>query len=184
MKLVKPSIERLPAYEAALKRGWSPDNLRPEFALEQIEEISQDAVSFVSRLDDPGGEAGPLTLPDGSKVKRLPSIKRWIFDDGFCGHIGLRWQPGTEKLPPFCSGHIGYGIVAWRRGEGLATSALKAFLPEAKALGLRFVEITTRPDNPASVCVIEKAGGQLIESSAAHNAIGGHDILKFNVPLG
>ena len=90
----------------------------------------------------------------------------------------------VAALGTFCSGHIGYGIVAWRRGEGLATSALKAFLPEAKALGLRFVEITTRPDNPASVRVIEKAGGQLIESSAAHTAIGGHDILKFNVPLG
>ena len=183
MKLLNPSIEHIPAYVSALQRGWSPDSLRPDVGQEQIKEILKDAELFVSKLDDPNGEAGPLTLPDGSKVRRLPSIRRWIWDSEFCGHISLRWQPGTEALPAFCSGHIGYGVVPWRQGEGLGSAALIAFLPEAKAVGLRYVDVTTRPDNFASVRVIENAGGVLVESCAADKSIGGHDILKYNILL-
>jgi len=28
MQLVPPSLDRLPSYVAALKRGWSPDNIK------------------------------------------------------------------------------------------------------------------------------------------------------------
>lgn len=184
MRLLKPSIAHIPAYLSALQRGWSPDNLRPEAAQEQIESIEKDAASFVSSLDDPAAKAGPVTLPDGSKVARLPSIRRWIWDKEFCGHIGLRWKPRTEELPPTCSGHIGYAVVPWRRGEGLASAALVAILPAAKAVGLGFVEITTSPDNPASVRVIEKAGGALVRTYTADKALGGHETLQFRVSLG
>lgn len=146
MRLLKPSVAHIPAYVSALQRGWSPDNLRPEAAQEQIKRIEKDAASFVSSLDDPTAKAGPVTLPDGSKVARLPSICRWIWDRDFCGHISLRWKPGTQELPPTCAGHIGYAVVPWRRGEGLASAALVAILPAAKAVGLEFVEITTSPD--------------------------------------
>jgi len=183
MRLLKPSITYIPAYVAALQRGWSPDNLRPEAAQEQIKSIEKDAASFVSSLDDPTAKAGPVTLPDGSKASRLPSIRRWIWDGEFCGHIGLRWKPGTEELPPTCSGHIGYAVVPWRRGEGLASAALVAILPAAKAVGLKFVEITTSPDNPASVRVIEKAGGKLVRTYTADKALGGHETLEFKVLL-
>lgn len=183
MKLLKPSIARLPDYVAALRRGWSPDNLRSEAAQEQIESIEKDANSFVSNLDDPTAKAGPLTLPDGSKVPRLPSIRRWIWDDEFSGHISFRWKPGTEELPPTCSGHIGYSVVPWRQGEGLASAALVAILPEAKTAGLRFVEVTTSPDNPASIRVIKKAGGQLMRMCIADKALGGHETLEFKIML-
>lgn len=100
--------------------------------------------------------AEPNTLPDGSQVPPLPIILRWIWDGEFCGHIGLRWKPGTDELPSTCSGHIGYSVVRWRQGEGLASAALIAVLPEAKAAGLTYVQITTSPDNLASVRIIEK----------------------------
>jgi len=183
MKLLKPSIEHIPAYVSALRQGWSPDNLRPEAAQEQIGTIEKDASSFVFNLDDPTAKAGPVTLPDGSKVPRLPSIRRWICDDEFCGHIGFRWKPGTEELPPTCSGHIGYAVVPWRQGEGLASAALVAILPEAKAVGLEYVEITTSPDNPASVRVIEKAGGTLIRTYTADKSLGGHKTMEFKIKL-
>ncbi|WP_227270262.1 GNAT family N-acetyltransferase [Roseobacter weihaiensis] len=183
MKLLKPHVTYIPAYVDALQRGWSPDNLRSEAAQEQLAKISEDAVSFVSDLDDPAASAGPVTLPDGSQVPRLPSIRRWIWEDGFCGHIGLRWKPGTQELPATCSGHIGYAVVPWRQGEGLATAALSAILPEAKAIGLNYVEITTSPENPASVRVIEKAGGVLVKSYMAEEALGGHETLQFQIPL-
>ncbi|MGH1577805.1 GNAT family N-acetyltransferase [Planktotalea sp.] len=183
MILLKPNIDNIPAYVSALQRGWSPDNLRSEAAQEQIASISKDAKSFVLNLDDPTARAGPVTLPDGSKVPRLPSIRRWLWDDGFCGHISLRWKPGTEELPPTCAGHIGYAVVPWRHGEGLASAALVGILPEAKAIGLRYVKITTSPDNPASVRVIEKAGGTLTRTYIADNALGGHETLEFKIAL-
>jgi len=39
MQLVPPSFERLPSYVAALKRGWSPDNIRGVAA--SIDELAQ-----------------------------------------------------------------------------------------------------------------------------------------------
>ena len=48
MQLVKPATEHLPSYIAALKCGWSPDNLRPEAAQEQLEQIASDAESFLA----------------------------------------------------------------------------------------------------------------------------------------
>lgn len=183
MILLKPSIDHIPAYVSALRRGWSPDNLRPEAAQEQIAIISKDAASFVSILDDPSASGGPITLPDGSKVPRLPSIRRWIWHDEFCGHIGLRWQRGTEELPPTCSGHIGYAVVPWRQGEGLASAALVAILPEAKAAGLKYVQVTTSPDNPASIRVIEKAGGTMVRAYTADQALGGHETVEFRISL-
>jgi predicted acetyltransferase len=101
-------------------------------------------------------------LPDGGFVKRLPSFRRWIWDDGFCGSIELRWQHGTNALPSTCLGHIGYAIVPWRRREGLATAALATLLPEARRIGLTAVDLTVDPSNIASVRVIEANGGQLV----------------------
>ncbi|MCJ7872154.1 GNAT family N-acetyltransferase [Phaeobacter sp. J2-8] len=183
MKLLKPDIHNLPAYLSALHRGWLPDNVRPEAAQEQIASIAKDAETFVANLDDPTAKACRITLPDGSKVPRLPSFRRWIWDDEFCGHIGLRWKPGTEALPPTCSGHIGYTIVPWRRGEGLATAALVAFLPEARAVGLKYVEITTNSDNRASARVIEKAGGTLVKTYVGDQSLGARETLLFKIPL-
>ena len=48
------------------------------------------------------------------------------------------------------SGHFGYAVVPWKKRLGYAKSALRLVLPEAKAIGLSNVEITTDPDNSAS----------------------------------
>jgi predicted acetyltransferase len=95
----------------------------------------------------------------------------------------LRWQPGTEDLPPTCSGHIGYAVVPWRRGEGLASAGLIAMLPQASAVGLRHVDLTSDPDNPASIRVIEKAGGVFINRFRSLPALGGHDVLLYRIVL-
>lgn len=183
MELMKPGLDLLQAYVAALGKGWSPDNLRPEAAQEQLARIAQDAEAFVASLDDRAAQGGPVTLPDGSTVPRLPGFSRWIWAGGFCGIIGLRWQPGTEALPPTCSGHIGYGVVPWRWGEGLASAALVALLPEARAIGLRHVDITTNAGNRASMRVIEKAGGVLVAIRPAPPALGGMETCLFRIRL-
>ena len=66
-------------------------------------------------LDDREAKRGPVTLPDGSQVPRLPGYRRWMWDGEFCGSIGFRWQPGTSALPPYVLGHIGYSVVPWKQ---------------------------------------------------------------------
>ena len=183
MQLVKPAQEHLPDYSAALKTGWSPNNLRPEAAQEQLDHIARDPVGFLAKLEDPEARAGDVLLPDGSYVKRLPSVRRWIWDDGFCGSIGLRWQPGSDALPPTASGHVGYAIVPWRRREGHASAALRAILPEARAVGLTVVDVVTDPENVASIGVITKAGDVLVDRYTRDPALGLGDEVRYRISL-
>ncbi len=186
MQLVVPSLDRLDAYADALKRGWSPDNVRlVEAPREELARIADDPAAFVAWLDDREARGGPIVLPDGSEVPRLPGYRRWMWDDGFCGSIGFRWQPGTEALPPHCLGHIGYAVPAWKRGRGYATRALELLLPEARKEGLRWVELTADPDNLASQKVITRNGGVLVKRFFKEPAYGeAVESLLFRIALG
>jgi predicted acetyltransferase len=184
MDLVWPSLQYLPGYVDALKRGWSPDNVRGEAAArDQLEEIARDAAGFVASLVDREAKGGPIVLADGSTVPRLPGYERWIWDGEFCGRIGFRWSPGTEALPPTCLGHIGYTVVPWKQRRGYATEALRLLLPDARAEGLRYVEITTDPDNLASRRVIEENGGVLVEEFIKPASLGGTTARRYRIQL-
>ncbi len=151
MKLLAPTIELLPGYLDALERGWSPDHLRGADATrEEIAEIRKDPGGFVSRQTDREAKGPAVVLPDGSRVPRLPGYRLWMWDEGFCGSIGFRWQPGTPRLPAHVLGHIGYAVVPWRRGRGYATRALGLMRDRVHAEGLRYAELTTDLDNLAS----------------------------------
>jgi predicted acetyltransferase len=176
-------LHHLPSYTAALERGWSADNTRPAAAQEELERIRADAAGFIASLVDREAQGPPITLPDGSVVARLPGYRRWIWDGEFCGSIALRWQPGTTELPPHCLGHIGYAVVPWKQRLGHATLALRLLLPEAKAEGLPFVEITTDPDNLASQRVVEANGGVLVERFTKPAAFGGRIGLRYVITL-
>jgi predicted acetyltransferase len=184
VRLVRPEQAHLSSYVEALRRGWSPDNVRGAAAAdEQLAWIARDPDGFLASLDDPEARGAPVTLPDGSTVQRLPGITRWIWTDEFCGSIGFRWQPGTAALPPYVLGHIGFAIVPWQRRQGLATRALALMLDEARQRGLPAVEITTTPDNLASQRVIEANGGILLERFEKDAAYGGGEALRFRVTL-
>jgi predicted acetyltransferase len=185
LQLLVPALPQLDAYADALRRGWSPDNVRlQEAAREELELIAEDRAAFVAMLDDREARSGPITLPDGSQVPRLPGYRRWIWDDGFCGSIGLRWQPGTTALPAHCLGHIGYAIVPWKRRRGYATRALALLLPEARKEGLDHVELTTDVDNLPSQKVITANGGALVKRFRKEPAYGEAEALLFRIPLG
>jgi predicted acetyltransferase len=182
--IVKPTLDRLPAYADALRSGWSSDNARGKAAAdEQLEEIERDAAAFVERLDDPEAKGPPVTLPDGTKQRRLPGFHRWIWDGEFCGNIGFRWQTGTSELPSHLLGHIGYAVVPWKQGRGYATRALALLLPLARERGLAYVELTTNPTNVPSQCVITANGGVLVEEFEKAPAYGGGKSLRFRIAL-
>lgn len=184
VRLVRPGPEHLAAYEAVLRQGWSPDNVRGQAAAEeQLEWIERDPAGFLASRDDPEARGEPVRLPDGSTVRRLPGITRWIWTDTFCGSIGFRWEKGTAELPPHVLGHIGFAVVPWKRRQGVATRALALMLGEPRRLGLPYVEITTTPDNVASQRVIEANGGILVERFEKSAAYGGGETLRFRIAL-
>ena len=184
MKLVWPSFEHLPSYVAALEQGWSADNVRGVVAAqEELAKIASDPHAFLAGMiaREPAGET--VTLPDGSEVPRIPGYRRWLWDGEFCGSIGFRWQVGTEALPPHCLGHIGYAVVPWKQRRGYGTEALRQLLPDTKSEGLRFVEITTDPENIASQRVIEANGGVLFEEFTKPVQFGSKPGLRYRIAL-
>ena len=179
MKLLEPNFDCLPAYLDALERGWPPDNLRPESTREQIEEIRKDAAAFLGGQVDREAKGPPIVLPDGSRVPRLPGYRLWMWDEGFCGSIGLRWRPGTSALPDHVLGHIGYSVVPWRRGEGHATRALGLMRERVRAEGLAYADLTTDLDNVASRKVIVANGGFALRRFRKPAHYGGRESLRF-----
>jgi predicted acetyltransferase len=184
MNLEWPAAQYLAEYVRALQKGWSPDNLRPEMAREQLARIAADSNRFLEEQVDLEATGPPVVLPDGSTVRRLPGYSLWMWDGEFCGSIGFRWQPGTTALPPYCLGHVGYSVVAWKRRRGYATRALQLLLPHARAVGLAYIELTTDAENVASRRVIETNGGTLVEHFHKPDVFGGAESLRFRIALG
>ena len=183
MELVTPAAQHLASYALALEQGWSPDNLRSQTALEELERIKEDATRFLAEQDDRDAKGPPATLPDGLLMRRLPGYKRWMWDGEFCGAIGFRWQPGTAELPPHILGHIGFSVVPWKRRRGYATRALALLLPSIKEEGLPHVDLTTDPENIASQKVIAANGGVLVEHFTRPAVFGGARALRFRILL-
>ncbi len=185
-----PALALLPAYTAALERGWTPDNVRGLAAnRESLAGIADDPEGFVALTDNRAGGGPPVTLADGSQAARLPSLQRWIWDAadagpaGFVGLINLRWNHGHAPLPPHVLGHVGYSLVPWQRRRGHGTRALALLLPLARELGLGHVELTTDPDNEPSQKVILANGGVPL-GAFDKGAVYGHSPgLRFRIDL-
>jgi len=183
MELVWPHMRYLEGIEHAFRQGWSPDNLRPEAAREALARLEADREEFVAGQVDREASGPDIVLPDGTLVTRLPGFILWMWDGEFCGSIGLRWQPGTNELPPYCLGHVGYSVVPWKRRRGYATRALGRLLPLARDEGLDYIELTTVEDNEPSRRVIEANGGVLIGPFRMLREHGGDVSLRYRIPL-
>ena len=182
--LVVPALSHLPAYQAALEDGWSPDNVNGTAAAKrELNWIADDPIGFLASLDDREALGAPILMPDGTTRARLPSYRRWLWDDDFCGSIGFRWQNGTADLPSYVLGHVGFGVIPSKRGRGYAAKAILALLPDARALGLAHVDMTTTPDNIASQRTIERAGGHLVGSFVKDSVYGEDKGLLYRIVL-
>jgi predicted acetyltransferase len=183
MLLVIPSLEHLPSYRAALESGWSPNTLSDAAIAQELARIDADPALFVASMVDREARGGPITMPDGTLKPRLPGIRLWMWDNTFCGSIGLRWQPGTEELPSYVLGHIGYSVFPSMRNRGYATRALAEILPYAKAEGLRYVDLTTDLDNVASQRTILANGGVLQGEFTKDEHYGVKNGLRYRIGL-
>jgi predicted acetyltransferase len=152
----------LDSYVAALRRGWSPNTIRPVAGLEELRELERGQQRFLRSLVDREAAGPPIPPSDGSLGKRLPGYRMWMWDGEFCGSIGLRWPQGTSELPSHVLGHIGYSVVPWKQRRGYATQALALILVDAADEGLEQVGLTTDVDNVPSQRVIVANGGELV----------------------
>jgi predicted acetyltransferase len=176
LRLLAPSLERLPGYAAALAAGWSPDTTQ-DVSAEQLAAIQRDPAAFLTELTR---QDGTIRTASGAEVPRLPSRLFWLDDGEFCGVINLRFVAGSDLLPDYVSGHIGYAVVPWKQLRGYATRALALMLPVAREVGLRRVEITCDHDNEPSRRVIENNGGVFV---ATRPVPGGPEKLVFRIDL-
>lgn len=184
MELLTPTLDHLPSYVEALKRGFAPGTSNPDAVRRAaFERIAEDPALYISQMTDLDAAGPDVLLGDGTYVKRLPGVTRWMWDGEFAGVLSLRWQAGTDELPEYCLGHIGYSVCEWKQRRGYATAAVAAILPFAKSAGLKTVEITTTPDNYGSQKVILNNGGQLEWEGNAPERAGGGPLLRFRIQL-
>ena len=120
LQLIVPDLAHLDGYADALRRGWSPDNVRLDAAArEELARIEADPAAFVASLDDPEAKGGDIPLPDGTMVRRLPGFRRWMWDGEFCGSV-FAGSPAQPRCPP-----MSWGISATPSCRGSAGMAMR-----------------------------------------------------------
>lgn len=169
MILAIPQIQHMPSYIAALKEGHSCGGDGKKDA-ETIARIEADPQTFLDILLGP--QPDTRLNENGERVERVPDSPFWFVEgDTFIGDARIRHRLNAA-LEQF-GGHIGYGIRPSMQGKGYATELLRQCLIWSREnLKIDRALLTCRTDNIASARVIEKNGGQLIDTTPHPYAAG------------
>ena len=111
----------------------------------------------------PAGARGPAALPQCAAWARrdaahweLHGFGKWLALEGGRavgrGGLNVTFLDGRPEV------EVGWAVARENWGRGIATHIARASLDEAGRLGLRGVVAFTRPENQASLRVIEKTG--------------------------
>lgn len=124
-----------------------------------VELAREDFAAFVRELED---EAQGIGLPPD-----IAPQQTYVLVKDATSVVGeIRFRPTI--IPPYNlrNDHIGYNIRPSARGKGYATRQLALLLDEARRQRLAGVVLHVEGENPASVRVIEKNGGQMERDEA------------------
>lgn len=153
LELVKPAVEHGSAYLDMVNEFMQAGE---GYGYNNIELAREDFAQFVRELEE---EAEGIGLPPG-----MPAQQTYLLlKDGQMVVGEIRFRP--KLMPPYekYSGHIGYNMRPSQRSKGYATRQLALLLDEARKLQLAGVSLIIDDENPASVRVIEKNGGKLLQ---------------------
>jgi predicted acetyltransferase len=153
--LIQPDILYRDSYVEALREG-----LHLEPAKEK--DILLAEKDFKKHMDQRHDLSRPVTLPDGSKVRRVAQMDLWLVNgERFLGMSSFR--PELNRHLRKRGGNIGYAVRAGERRKGYGSLILKLTLEHIRAmgLGLEKILITCHDENPGSIKIIEGAGGKL-----------------------
>ncbi|MDQ2713432.1 MAG: GNAT family N-acetyltransferase [Chloroflexota bacterium] len=153
LELAKPAVEYASGYLAMIDEYSEAGE---EYVYNNIALAREDFAQFVHELEE---EAEGIGLPPGVPAKQ----SYLLLKDG--RHIigEIRFRP--HLTPPYerFFGHIGYNIRPAQRGHGYVTRLLALLLDEARKFHLPGVSLAVEPENLASIRVIEKNGGKLLQ---------------------
>ncbi len=155
-ELIAPTA-RLHSSWLDAREEWEPGAHLPGAAVVLADGDLTDPGVFAAWVETLRRQSDPsVELDEG----RVPATHWWVAeDDTYLGAIDLRHTLNDLLLD--AGGHVGYGIRPSARGRGLATWALGAVLPAARALGLDRILVTCDDTNTASARTIERNGGVL-----------------------
>jgi ribosomal-protein-alanine N-acetyltransferase len=133
----------------------------------------------------PAGSRGPAAVAQCAAWARrdaahweLHGFGKWlVLEDGAPvgrGGLSITFLEGRPEV------EIGWAVVRSQWGRGIGTQIARESLAEARRLGLRGIVAFTRPENAASLRVIEKTG-MLRERELTH---AGWPHILFREPAG
>ena len=146
LKLVRPSLEHKPLYEAMMDE-WEAfgGRINPR-ALRRYSEAQQKSVAYEKWLE--------WMKEDRETVQDLYFF---MDDERILGAISIRYK---------CSGiygHSAYGIRPSERNKGYASQMLSLAMPIMKSYGINPVVLSCAKTNIGSAKTILKSGGKFVE---------------------
>lgn len=147
--------------------------------------LKEDDISDIDKLEEYNNEYLtyykdfiPFATKENYKeiLRKNELLKQGIENDGICeiyywaienekivGHASIRLNPEiNDSIMKYC-GHIMYGVIPSRRGQGYGTEICHLLIQKMSELGYKEIIVTCNEENRSSSKVIENNSGVLLE---------------------